>query len=290
MNDLKVIKIKNYYEVLKIDKNVSKDDIQKEYIKFFRKYHPDLDKYRISKKYFKLLTKAYETLYDDEKRSKYDSINHNNLDDYNDNYYDSTWIIEYIRYKNKIKDFNKLLKSLSQYEMLITYDFYWRTYWIGSTSWRFITRKKLSVSILNIFDENLHKSTYLSYMNQSNFRQLNELYIKKVNEMLLNLKKDKVHTWKKFNYMADIINEDNIFDIPYVSILGLINKSITIELFKEIENIWEIAKDIPYKYRESKKGKIFHKESNSKFLLVCSTVIGIILFMILIIFLLITWK
>ncbi|MBI5641299.1 MAG: molecular chaperone DnaJ [Nitrospirae bacterium] len=65
--------VKDYYEILGVDKNASQEDIKKSFRKLARKYHPDLnpgDKNAEQK--FKELSEAYEVLGDDKKRSDYD--------------------------------------------------------------------------------------------------------------------------------------------------------------------------------------------------------------------------
>ncbi|MFP4657576.1 MAG: DnaJ C-terminal domain-containing protein [Desulfonatronovibrionaceae bacterium] len=66
---------KDYYKLLGVDKNASKEKISKAYKKLARKYHPDLnpDDPEAEKK-FKEIGEAYEVLKDDEKRRMYDSL------------------------------------------------------------------------------------------------------------------------------------------------------------------------------------------------------------------------
>ncbi len=66
---------KDYYSLLGVDKNASKEEISKAYKKLARKYHPDLnpDDPEAEKK-FKDIGEAYEVLKDDEKRRMYDSL------------------------------------------------------------------------------------------------------------------------------------------------------------------------------------------------------------------------
>lgn len=63
----------DYYKILGLDKNASKDDIRKAYRKLARKYHPDVnpDNKEANKK-FQEINEANEVLGDDEKRKKYD--------------------------------------------------------------------------------------------------------------------------------------------------------------------------------------------------------------------------
>ncbi len=66
---------RDYYEVLGVQKNASKDDIKKAYRKLAIQYHPDKnpgDKQAEEK--FKEATEAYEILADDQKKSAYDQF------------------------------------------------------------------------------------------------------------------------------------------------------------------------------------------------------------------------
>lgn len=63
----------DYYKILGIEKNASKEDIKKAYKKLAIKYHPDKNSGELlSEEIFKKVKKAYETLINDEKRKIYD--------------------------------------------------------------------------------------------------------------------------------------------------------------------------------------------------------------------------
>lgn len=60
----------NYYEILEIDSKATKEEIKKKYYSLSKKYHPD--KNNGEDKHFKKIKEAYDMLYDDEERKKYD--------------------------------------------------------------------------------------------------------------------------------------------------------------------------------------------------------------------------
>jgi molecular chaperone DnaJ len=71
---------RDYYEVLGLDRNATKDEIKKSYRKLAIKYHPDKnpgDKGAEEK--FKEATEAYEVLGDEERRRVYDQFGHEGL-------------------------------------------------------------------------------------------------------------------------------------------------------------------------------------------------------------------
>lgn len=62
----------DYYELLGVDKNASKDEIKKAFRQLARKYHPDVNDAPDAEEKFKEIGKAYEVLSDDDKRAVYD--------------------------------------------------------------------------------------------------------------------------------------------------------------------------------------------------------------------------
>ena len=69
----------DYYEILGVDKNASKDDIKSAFRKKARTLHPDVNKAPDAEEKFKELGKAYETLMDDNKRATYDRYGEDGL-------------------------------------------------------------------------------------------------------------------------------------------------------------------------------------------------------------------
>lgn len=68
---------RDYYEVLGVEKNATKDEIKKAYRKKALKYHPDKNPGdKKAEENFKEAAEAYEVLSNDEKRSKYDRFGH----------------------------------------------------------------------------------------------------------------------------------------------------------------------------------------------------------------------
>lgn len=68
--------MKDYYEILGVSRNASKEEIKKAYKKLAKKHHPDLNKESGSEQKFKEISEAASVLGNEEKRRQYDNIGH----------------------------------------------------------------------------------------------------------------------------------------------------------------------------------------------------------------------
>lgn len=66
----------DYYATLGVERNASKAEIKRAYLKLARQYHPDVNKEPGAETRFKEITEAYEVLSDDDRRAAYDRFGH----------------------------------------------------------------------------------------------------------------------------------------------------------------------------------------------------------------------
>ena len=70
---------RDYYEVLGVPKDASKDRIKASYRKLAMQYHPDRNKSPGAEDHFKEISEAYAVLSDDAKRAQYDRFGHEGI-------------------------------------------------------------------------------------------------------------------------------------------------------------------------------------------------------------------
>ncbi len=128
--------MKNYYELLEVDKNASPEIIEKAYKILVKKYHPDLQQNVTDKKFaeeqIKLINEAYDTLSDKNKKENYDANLQNNY-------------ISQEQYNILINENIKLKKQLN------------------------VLEEKLNINYTNLNNEthNNYNSSYTTYKNNS---------------------------------------------------------------------------------------------------------------------------
>lgn len=67
---------KDYYSILGVSRNATKEEIKNAYRKLALQYHPDRNKSKDAEEKFKEINEAYAVLSDDEKRREYDMYGH----------------------------------------------------------------------------------------------------------------------------------------------------------------------------------------------------------------------
>ena len=100
--------MRNYYDDLEVSKTASKEVIEKVYKVLAKKYHPDATKEedkKAAEEKFKIISEAYETLSDDEKRKNYDI----SLEESNPS-------ISYEEYLSVVEERNALSNALNNVE------------------------------------------------------------------------------------------------------------------------------------------------------------------------------
>ena len=68
------VQYKDYYRILGVRRDASRDVIQKAFRLLALKYHPDRNKFSFAEEKFKEINEAYEVLGDPEKRKRYDAL------------------------------------------------------------------------------------------------------------------------------------------------------------------------------------------------------------------------
>lgn len=93
--------VKDYYEILGVDRSADEQTIKKAYRKLAKKYHPDTNKGNAQAEVkFKEATEAYAVLSDPEKRKEYDQFGYENSDG------------SYREYHFEEEDLDEILRSI----------------------------------------------------------------------------------------------------------------------------------------------------------------------------------
>jgi len=92
---------RDYYDILGVSRDASKEEIKSQYRKLALSHHPDRNKSPDAEEKFKEITEAYAVLFDDQKRSQYDQFGHEGIG----NRYSSEDLFRDV-------DFNDIFKNL----------------------------------------------------------------------------------------------------------------------------------------------------------------------------------
>ncbi|MEM4184398.1 MAG: DnaJ domain-containing protein [Nitrososphaerota archaeon] len=113
---------KDYYEILGVPRNASKEEIKKAYRRLVLQYHPDRNKSPEAEEKFKEISEAYAVLMDDEKRRMYDMYGHEGLSG------------AYTRedfFRGRIEDFEDIFRDLGLGSFRSIFDRLFRDFGLG---------------------------------------------------------------------------------------------------------------------------------------------------------------
>lgn len=246
---MKQFENKNYYEILEVNEQATQQEIKKAYFKLAKKYHPDVNKSNDAEENFKKILEAYQVLYDNDSRKKYDNSlknqnnNFANYTEFNNNFFDPTILDTFFNKKFSLNEFEEFLKKYSEQQINILYEYFWITFWSGSlkTS-QMLTFKNASI-MFDVFAKFLKVNTN-SINNLNFFADQYEDFVNNITNEIKNYETKKRMKIKLFNFMSNIINDNNIFDQPLVWILALVKYDATYKLLVYFEQIFENVKNI----------------------------------------------
>lgn len=202
---------KNYYEILEVDKNASKEIIDKAYKTLAKKYHPDLqtNDVKIFEEKMKKINEAYAVLTNEEQREAYDQ---------------------------QLKD---CLISVEEYQKLLQENI------ILKEKLNEIYNPVNDVNDINIqFNE---EETTTQYSNQNNnFKQkCREYYIQNIRQKSIAKKSIKEHLKSLIALVLTILIFIIILQIPFVKrfFVQIYDDNVLIQTIVEIfKNIFDISK------------------------------------------------
>ncbi len=240
----------NYYEILGVSKDASKDEIKKAYRKLAKIYHPDVCKDSDAEQKFKKVLQAYQTLEDDNQRRIYDSkgssANYDSYEDWTKSNIDVTIMNQYMNGEKTIEELQQFLKDNNDRDFLMLFDYFWLTFWLGEKFCKLMLEKSLSSKIYKVFSEEMkNKKINIQDINDEGFqiflRTYERFMIVNTNKIIHS--KTKSEKIRVYNYITDLINQDNMLDTPNAFILSTANPSITFEFLNQFEYLHADLKD-----------------------------------------------
>ena len=250
---------KNYYELLELDKNATKEQIKKQYFKFAKLYHPDHNKNPDAEERFKEINEAYQVLYNETSRAQYDEF----LDSSNSKQIFQTQEVEVVTpheidqmLSNWNKhDFSNWLNNYSMYEKLRIYEYIWLSFWYGSDLSIALIKENKIQQIYETFISNVDMSILLSIsksINPNDF-EIFDQSLKNINNPLSTTNKTSRGAYE---YILNLIEEDNVFDSEQSAIISLLRAKEMNKLFNNIVDVFEIE-NRKLKKAQSNKGSTF---------------------------------
>ncbi len=289
---------KNYYEILGIDKKATPQQIKKAFYAQSRKYHPDVNKASDAEENFKKINEAYQTLIDDQERKKYDSFlnSDNKKQNYqqyqNSSFYDVTVLDKFMHNENaSLNELKVLLDGCSDEIKIYLYEYFWLSLWAGKYSTEQLLIFSRASQIFKMFnDYSCIKNSYtqissmLKGENKKIFKQIEDAYTQSISFILTELSQD-VESVHKYNYMVEVLTEENVFDNEVAPYIASKHFQDTLRLLRIFENIETSSRSYSNAYnRTSKDDKMSKKMVATTTSGVSAVVIIIILIVIFMVF------
>lgn len=244
----KIFKNKNYYEILEIKQEATKEEIKKAFFILAKKYHPDINKEPDAAENFKIILEAYHILYNDNTRIKYNEFLKDNNGNVNNEYFsedyefDPTWIDNSIFAEDIKKEFRNKLSNLSQENILLSLEYFWLSFWANTfITVECINRKILSVIFKefkskisdNTIDDAIDEAIYV--LGKKSFDQNNNDYKNIMDTISEFLDDPNITIDEKHNFIIKTISEDNVWDSEWIYMFSLWNYEETYHFFKILE-------------------------------------------------------